>query len=199
MPIASIVVAKNVSGSIVTLNDILDGGGTPVSVPVSGQVTLTSVSDASTVCRSARLREEADPAGTPTLTLNDAVVDLVQAAVSNFLNSLCPRDRTATGTYTGTGAALTVALAFVPQVIEIYDLTAAAEVRAVKTDQMTVANGAPSNDSFLKVDTVGIAVVSSNGIDILTAVAASRYLGFDVGTDASINTAARTYYYVAHE
>lgn len=94
-------------------------------------------------------------------------------------------NRVMTGAYTGTGSALSVrTVGFRPKKVELFNVTAPAS--AVWTKDMADA-------AMFKRVTAGTgSFVTTGGVTPLSD-------GFQVGTDADLNTAAELVYWVAHE
>lgn len=96
-------------------------------------------------------------------------------------------NRIATGTYTGTGSAISVTLGFKPKYIRIINITDG-DVRAEYIDTMTAAHVALEVDSGS--GTTDLSNATSNGITLSSS-------GFSVGTNSSLNESDKVYHYVA--
>ena len=92
-----------------------------------------------------------------------------------------------TGAYIGTGAALNVdSVGFMPGFVQLFNKTGL--VIAAWTQEM----GDGAAHKVINHDTAQNVFVTANGIT-------PRPTGFQVGTDADLNTVGETVYWVAHE
>ncbi len=89
-----------------------------------------------------------------------------------------------TGSYTGNGGTSTVTIGWQPALVVIHSTagTAANRALSIKSDSMP-------GDDFMECGTVAIAT-TTNGITLTST-------GFQVGSDAAINTSTQTYYWMA--
>jgi hypothetical protein len=85
------------------------------------------------------------------------------------------------GTYTGTGAALSVTLGFRPTYLKVFNQTDG-DTTVEFIDGMTAATGI--------VTTTAVAAVASQGITLAST-------GFGLGTDAGANETGKVYLYIA--
>lgn len=105
-----------------------------------------------------------------------------------------------TGTVEGTGAALNVALGFVPDYVKVFNYDDAGALfstlewwkgmsdgHALKTSSI-VDSGTSANSSSEKITTGGISEYAGDS---------DNSAGFTIGTDADVNVDAETLYYLA--
>ena len=90
-----------------------------------------------------------------------------------------------TGTYVGTGAAITIPLGFKPDWVEVVNWTDA-DKRFIMTQAKTFVHTGGTNAT---------AVVASNGLSVFEGATGSTSAGFTAGTEASVN--GKTYAYIA--
>lgn len=96
-----------------------------------------------------------------------------------------------TGTYTGTGAAINIELGWVPDKVEVLNMT--------DGDASWVwYNGFGAGDAFQTAnhDTAQQSLITSNGIDAYEPTNFSNKPGFTVGT--SLSESAKVFYYTAY-
>lgn len=96
----------------------------------------------------------------------------------------------ATGTVTGTGAALNVSLGFSPKVVAIINETDPGLY--LWTDTM-------ANAEMLKLvdSTVALTFPTSNGVSTYAGSIAANPKGFTIGADADMNAASDVLHYIA--
>lgn len=96
------------------------------------------------------------------------------------------KPQTKTGTYTGTGAAINISLGFVPDWIEVINITDG-DKRFVFTQATTHVHAGGTDAT---------AAVASNGISPFAGTRGGVGAGFTAGTEASVSE--KVYAYIAH-
>lgn len=95
------------------------------------------------------------------------------------------------GTVAGTGAALTINCGFVPDCVELINVTSATKEELKWVEGMAAASG-------LKTINASRSIVTEGGVSVVGGTEGSTVeQGFVIGADADINVAAETIFYRA--